>query len=642
MIQLKELTKIYNPNQHKAVHALTNINLTFQPGEFVCIYGKSGSGKSTLLNLLSGLDFPTSGAVYLGKQDMKQFNETELANCRKDDIGFIFQDFQLLDHLTVMENIELGLSMSKYDKNTKHQKILDVLKQVELTDYSHHKTNELSGGQKQRVSIARALIKNPSVLIADEPTGALDSMTSSKIMGLLQKVAESGKLVLVVTHDHDFKGYATRLITLKDGKVISDELQSEPNNQLPPKTTSPPSRAFNFMSAFNLSARNIYKKKWRYFLVSIGMIIGLCGLSVALGMSNGISSYVQYARDNMINSQKLTFIKDDLLNNDDYFNLQKQEAVDFIQKEFVLQGKIKGNWEEINFNMKPLIKADHSTDYTQPQPLYGQLPEKDDEIALSEEIARKLLPSGSSLEEILGRELDIKALAVDDINYYPSRWDNQKYTVSAVIEKSLIDQDYAYITYDSHSNIARRSRFLGKNQDIPSNYMSVYVKDSKDIVTVYNQFKEQYTIIQPSDHLSGIISILRNFNILVMLGAVLILVIASLMIGIILYISVLERQKEIGLIIALGGTKLDIKKIFMSEGILLGAFASICGVCLSLILQIIVTPIIMTYANFLIYQPTAFTCLTSIGIGLCISFLSSVIPAHKASKFSPMELLRRH
>lgn len=643
MIKIEKLKKIYNPEKEKPLIALQDIDLEFNRGEFVCILGKSGSGKSTLLNILAGLDKPTEGTVLIDEKDIFQFNDLEMANCRKDKIGFVFQDFQLIDHLTVLENVELGLSMDSINKKEKKRRSIEVLKRVELEEHLNHKPGELSGGQKQRVSIARALVKEPEIIIADEPTGALDTNTSESIMELLKDISDMGKLVIVVTHDYEFKEKATRIVELKDGVIIEDTKKESLNKNFSEDLAEEKKRSFDLNAAFKLSLKRLVEKKWRYFLVSISMIIGICSLSIAFGISNGINSYIDYANKKIVDNKKLTFVKKDAINSEDYFSIKKNQAVNFFQDEYILNAKTKlEDEEELEFNVKPLIKSEYKDTYTRPEILEGEMPQDNKkEIALSYNIANKIAKNGN-IKELIGKEIDMKLLAKDELNNYPSRWDDQKLRVTGITEKTLIGDDYAYIPYETHKDIVRRSRFLGKDEDIPTNNISVYLKDKNQIDSVYNEFNKNYEIIRPSDVLKDLTKIFRNFNLIVLGAAVLILLISALMIGIILFISVLERQREIGLFISIGGTKSDIKKIFITEGILLGTMASTMGVLMSAVLTFVINPIASKYMNYGIYQPNFITLMSSLCIGIVVSLVSSTVPAAKASKLSPIELLRRN
>jgi putative ABC transport system ATP-binding protein len=204
------------------VHALRGINLTINKGEYVALMGPSGSGKSTLMNLLGCLDTPTSGKYLLNGNDVSQMDDDELAEIRNKEIGFVFQTFNLLARSTALDNVALPLVYAGYSRSVRTEKALQTLSNVGLADRTDHKPNELSGGQRQRVAIARALINNPSIILADEPTGNLDTKTSHEIMELMEKIHQQGNTVIVVTHEEDIAKRAKRIVRLRDGVIESD------------------------------------------------------------------------------------------------------------------------------------------------------------------------------------------------------------------------------------------------------------------------------------------------------------------------------------------------------------------------------------------------------------------------------------
>ena len=208
----------------ETVKALRSIDLSINKNEFVALMGPSGSGKSTLMNLLGCLDTPTSGSYVLNGEDVSQMNDNELAEVRNKEIGFIFQTFNLLPRSTALENVMLPLIYAGYNKTVRQEKAEKVLNDVHLTNRITHKPNELSGGQRQRVAVARALVNNPSIILADEPTGNLDSKTSVEIMGLLEEIHKQGNTIIVVTHEEDIALHAHRIIRLIDGEIASDEV----------------------------------------------------------------------------------------------------------------------------------------------------------------------------------------------------------------------------------------------------------------------------------------------------------------------------------------------------------------------------------------------------------------------------------
>ncbi len=225
IIQLKDIGKSYYMG-NQALPVLKGISLEIFKNEYVALMGPSGSGKSTLMNILGCLDSPTSGTYILNGNDVSKMADDNLSGVRNMDIGFVFQQFNLLPRLTAAENVALPLVYAGISKKERHERALEVLDKVGLADRSHHKPNEMSGGQIQRVAIARALVNNPAIILADEPTGNLDSKTSTEVMKIFGKIQASGNTVVLVTHEEEIAGYAKRVIRLKDGIVESDRTSS--------------------------------------------------------------------------------------------------------------------------------------------------------------------------------------------------------------------------------------------------------------------------------------------------------------------------------------------------------------------------------------------------------------------------------
>src|SRR4030043_1865128 len=222
IIKIIDITKIYRIGNIK-VNALRGINLEIKRGQFVAIMGPSGSGKSTLMNIIGCLDTPTSGQYFLNNIDISKLNDNELAGIRNKEIGFVFQTFNLLSRTNIYGNVELPMIYSKDRIPNKKKKILEAIESVGLSESIRHKPSELSGGEKQRVAIARALVNGPSIILADEPTGNLDSVTGEEIMAIFQKLNREGKTILLVTHELDIAKHASRIIYLRDGKIFREE-----------------------------------------------------------------------------------------------------------------------------------------------------------------------------------------------------------------------------------------------------------------------------------------------------------------------------------------------------------------------------------------------------------------------------------
>ena len=303
MLELKKITKIYETNSFKQ-QALDEVSINFRQNEFVSILGPSGSGKTTLLNIIGGLDDYTNGDLIINGISTKKYTNRNWDTYRNHRIGFVFQNYNLIPHQTILSNVELALTLSGVSKNESRKRAKEALNKVGLSDHINKKPNQLSGGQMQRVAIARALVNNPDILLADEPTGALDSKTSEQIMDLLKEVAKD-RLVIMVTHNAELANqYSTRIIELKDGKVTSDsdpytKVDKEKEDDKKKKTS------MSFLTALSLSLNNLMTKKGRTILTAFAGSIGIIGIALILSLSSGVQNYINRVQEEALTSYPL-------------------------------------------------------------------------------------------------------------------------------------------------------------------------------------------------------------------------------------------------------------------------------------------------------------------------------------------------
>ena len=315
MLQLKNITKTYLTGDNE-VHALNDVSLSFRKSEFVSILGPSGCGKTTLLNIIGGLDRYTSGDIIINGRSTKDYKDKDWDSYRNHSVGFVFQSYNLIPHQSVLKNVELALTLSGIKREERRERAKLALEKVGLGDQLNKKPNQMSGGQMQRVAIARAIVNNPDIILADEPTGALDTETSIQVMEILKEISKT-KLVVMVTHNPDLANqYSTRIINLSDGKITGDTMPQEFVEETPDdnKEKKP---SMSFWTAFSLSLNNLFTKKARTILTSFAGSIGIIGIALILSLSAGFNAYISKVQNETLLSYPLTIEKVSV----DYTNL---------------------------------------------------------------------------------------------------------------------------------------------------------------------------------------------------------------------------------------------------------------------------------------------------------------------------------
>ncbi len=313
MLEIKNVTKVYETAGFKQ-KALDNVSIKFRECEFVSILGQSGSGKTTLLNIVGGLDKYTKGDLIINGISTKQYKDRDWDTYRNHRVGFVFQSYNLIPHQSALSNVELALTLSGVEKNERRRRAKEALRKVGLEDHMYKRPNQMSGGQMQRIAIARALVNDPDILLADEPTGALDSETSIQVMELLKEIAKD-KLVIMVTHNPDLaEEYSTRIIKLLDGKIVNDSdpfdgVEVERETKQLEKQKRHKKTHMSFMTALSLSFNNLLTKKGRTILTAFAGSIGIIGIALIMSLSNGVQEYIKRVEEDTLSSYPLTIQK---------------------------------------------------------------------------------------------------------------------------------------------------------------------------------------------------------------------------------------------------------------------------------------------------------------------------------------------
>ena len=341
MLKLNNIKKNYETG-NETVKALKGINIEFRKNEFVSILGPSGCGKTTLLNIIGGLDHYTSGDLIIDGISTKKYKDRDWDTYRNHRIGFVFQNYNLITHQTVLSNVELALTLSGVDKQTRRKKAIEVLEKVGLKDQMYKKPNQMSGGQMQRVAIARALVNDPDILLADEPTGALDTKTSVQIMEILKEISKD-RLIIMVTHNPDLaQKYSTRIINLLDGEITSDSKpynsKKEEKERKKEENKKSKKTSMSFLTAMNLSLNNLMTKKGRTILTAFAGSIGIIGIALILSLSNGVQQYITNVEEETLTSYPLT-IQEESVQISDFLESMQLDP----DKEIHDDGKIYSN-----------------------------------------------------------------------------------------------------------------------------------------------------------------------------------------------------------------------------------------------------------------------------------------------------------
>jgi putative ABC transport system permease protein len=742
MIRTNDIHKIYVSGD-QGVHALRGLSLYFQKGEVVAVVGPSGCGKTTLLNIIGGLDVPSSGDIVIGDTIATNLHEKQWDYLRNHTIGFVFQHYNLIEHLSIIDNVAIALEVSGISANTAREKAIKTLKEVGLEEHLGKKPNQLSGGQRQRVAIARALVKDPEIILADEPTGALDMKTSKEIMKLMVGLAKD-RLVIIVTHNQKIADqFATRIIQMEDGNIISDS-NPELKKVKITKERRIKRKQLKFFQSMRLALKNIKGKLWRTILVSFGLGIGIIGLLLIDGFFHTIHLSAEQQSASVATNADL--LVSDYEGVSDLETLKRNVEDTGYFKDVLYYGYFNGTLIPGDSTLTDTSSYIYYRNYTElPEneelnitiKLIGdsQLPVNDHEIIVStsqlyqfinsnlnltdEEATDVLLdktyryfytgtyqadngmfdyyiqdgvcevydtPETPSTEPVNWNELLLGTFASNKAKLEAYTDDLITYSETQSIYCSNYDYLYWYLEIDEtiykeltivgvyesskFSEILMTESGMKAMLDLPSveaiyeNDSSITVRaflDSDFIDTKAEVIKDlQAEGFRTTENNLSNLGLLDTLNqvylvliqILFSLIMSVALITGTLMLILIIYISIIERKREIGIVRSIGGSRKDIRTIYSAETAILGLSAGVFSVVVSYLLSIAINAYLYNYQlewlldNFEFINPKHALTMNPVSLllavvgSLLLALFAGLFPAISAGNKKPIDALR--
>ncbi|AGF54966.1 ABC-type lipoprotein export system ATPase subunit/ABC-type antimicrobial peptide transport system permease subunit [Clostridium saccharoperbutylacetonicum] len=651
LLELKNINKYYKLNGNKKVYALNNINLNFHKGELVSVIGESGSGKSTLMNLIGGLDSEYSGEVIVDGKNIKKYEIKELDKYRKNTVGFIFQSFNLISHLSILDNVTIAMTLSNVRKKERVTRAKEILNELGLINHIYKKPNQLSGGQKQRVAIARALVNDPEMIIADEPTGSLDSKTSMKVLEILRKIAENGKLVIMVTHSEKVASYSSRVISIADGMIIEDreifKLESSVNEEK--VKVNKKGQKLSIISSIMLAIVNMKRKLIRNILISIGASIGIMGVILMLSFGNGVKAYFNNTMNSYVNPlvievnmssddtetvnldiaavQKPNINTQKTFEEEDIQALSKIENVSSIEKGYniISMGVNSLTYNNKTSNLMRLSTV--SSNIINSNIKEGALP-KGGEILINKSASDKLG------DDVIGKKISMHILVNQKII-------DKQFVVSGIY--TAVGGDLTSIMKSAFLNYSDLENLYSENKyTLKPNAVYINTSSEKYTTAIKDKVREMGYSVSSQEEMMKLFDQMISILTYVLSGiAAISLVVSAIMIIVVMYISVVERTKEIGIIKAIGARRKDIRRIFVCEAFLIGVFSGIIGLAFAFLFMRGINIISNKLFGIKLVLIKKSYEVFGIVVSIIISTMSGLLPANKAARLDPVESLRR-
>ena len=654
-LELKNIHKSYYLGKEE-FPVLKGIDLGFDKGEFVSILGESGGGKSTLMNIIGGLDRDFEGSVAVNGEVLDHKQEKRLDLYRRKTIGYIFQSFNLINYQTNLENVMTSLNMTALSGAERKKRAVELLDQVGLMEHINKYPNQLSGGQKQRVAIARALASSPDVIIADEPTGALDAVNTRDVLEILESIAKDGKLVIVVTHSQEVADYGTRILHMSDGKIDEEKtLKDKFSNEK--QTEEVVSKPLAARTIWKMAYDHVRFNKLRNFLITLGSAIGVFSVILFLGLGNGIKGYINDQVNQLANPKYPTVMKNVTTDNKASNNERLQEtmqkmttdyksttisdkSLEKIDKIAHVNDVIKGyQFNNVSFNSgKTSVQGSQLQTWTpaisEKAIKAGHKPGKN-EIVIDKTFAQKI---DSDWKSVIGKKVTLKYTAFDSDNMPVHVTDTLKVV-------GIAEGGQAGAIFSTDYQTAKAA--LNKAGAITeANMASIAVDKAENVKAAVKKVnsikvdgKRAFVGISIGDVLDTINTITSLASYVLAAIAGISLIVSAIMIIVTTYMSVSERTKEIGVLRALGARSKDIRKLFTSESLMVGMISALVGLAAAYIGQLLMNMALHGLIKYDIVQISFGNVLFAIIISLIIALVASFVPSRKAAKLNTIDAL---
>lgn len=652
IMQLKGVNKYYKATNGNKFHALKHINVSFEKGELVSIIGESGSGKSTLMNVLGGLDSNFDGEVLYNGKNIGNYSEKELVNYHKSNVGFVFQSFNLISHLSILDNVTLAMTLSNVSKSEKEKRAKEILSLVGLEDHLSKKPDAISGGQKQRVAIARALVNDPDIIIADEPTGALDSETTDQVLDLIKEIAENGKLVIMVTHSDKVAERSSRVVKIDDGSIVSDTLgisltlkenDFKEDEKVKAKYTK---KNLSLLGSMKLAVKNMQAKWSRNVLIALGSSIGIMSVILMLGLGNGVNTYIENTMNSQVNplvvevnmptkipdpndpNPLASIMEVNPFTEEDIAKLEAIKNVKEVEKGFsgFSLGSNKVTLNDLTATFMTLNTI--SAAITESDILSGEMP-AENEILVTQAMATTLA-NGEDENSVIGKDITLDVV-VDKTAVSATQ------KISGIFAADSLSTSSVYMDYNTLGSLVSK-----EDIELEPTVMHLTANDKDNREGISDKISELGYQGSAIESATKIFTQMSDIFTYVLAGvAGISLVVSAIMILTVLYISVVERTKEIGVMKAIGARNKDIKRIFTAESFLIGLFSGTFGVVISSIIEVIANNLTFKYFDVNMIDITSGYIIAGVVISIVISMISGVLPASKAAKLDPVEALKR-